>query len=665
VLIQCTPEVKKSQAKDESRPAYNPEDLRGIEALRHASVCVLLLRRRDRKVLTQNPASQRAFGDLMGSGQDRFLSLFDDASARERFDRAFVGADTAGFSEIVLLHAFRDKGGDESQARPLGPSKRLSTPRRELRSFRLQCTSVTDPVSGEKSISLSASDVTEVERARTLTEQFMLNMSHELRTPISGVIGCLTMLGDEMATLTMDQQCALDMANQSASQMLQVINDILDFTRAANGKIELESAPFDVSNWAESALYCVSSDKRVRSGELALQWTYDEAEFPGQRGSRGRHAVGADLPRWLLGDAFRLRQILLNLVGNSLKFTEGGHIRVATNMFRVTPVGAESGRGRTDNGGNGSKEQESKQSESKQSESKQSESKQSESKQSEPQPESESESESESGSALLERTRRAATHAVVERVLDHAEVDDETYFLLTVEDTGIGISPPSLETIWKPFEQADASTTRRYGGSGLGLAIIKELVELMGGAVAVKSIQAVGTVFAVAVPVSESAEPVQAPDAAAAAAPALRSLRVLLAEDNPVNQRVQVHLLSRLGATVQVVDNGLEAVKVFDAEASVPYDPSFAGVAPDAPRFADPEFDLVLMDISMPVMNGLDAVKSIRAIEAFRSSKPAYIAALTAHGMQQHEDMCLDAGMNERLVKPVSKLQFSKLLASR
>lgn len=400
----------------------------------------------------------------------------------------------------------------------------------------------------------------ELERQKRMAEsgmeakaRFIANISHEIRTPMNGVFGMLDLLSS--THLTEDQRELLDTARSSADWLLTLINDVLHFSKIEAGGLQFEEIDFDVR---ECITWCINL-LRPKASEACVKLTFNIEE---------------PIPWALRGDPARLRQVLVNLTGNAIKFTPKGEVHVA------------------------------------------------------------------------------------------ARYDlDETRLDVTVKDTGIGISPSQQAVIFDPFSQADSSTTRRFGGTGLGLSISREIVWHLGGDLWVESEVGVGSTFGFSVvlppggapsveEVHSTPEVTPAPLIAEPALPATEASdqadrsaaesdgrrRVLIVEDNAVNQKLACRFLERAGYRADVAHNGAE------------------GVA----RFVDGTYDIILMDCQMPVMNGFEASRKIRAIESGKGPVP--IIALTASALPEDRARCFEAGMNEVLTKPVQYPRLARIL---
>jgi PAS domain S-box-containing protein len=410
------------------------------------------------------------------------------------------------------------------------------------------------PLGELKQIRAYGTDITadvELRRAKEAAEEsvrakaiFLATMSHELRTPMNGVLGCTHLLQD--TSLTDPQRQLLETMHRSAESLLVLVNDILDFSKIEAGKMSLEVADVELQPLIADVITLTSEAAKKKGLLVQVQ-------------------VAPDIPAVLRGDPIRLRQILFNLVGNAVKFTERGGI-----------------------------------------------------------------------------------HISVKTIPCHQENSDAIVLQWTVKDSGIGITEDQQSRLFGAYAQAEESTARRYGGTGLGLMICCQLVELMGGAMMVESVPGTGSSFTYITRLLPAIQRTNSVGAMKSSAPSMADritpLRILVVDDNEINQVVACKFLQKLGCQVEVARNGREAV---DAIARATY-------------------DAVMMDCEMPEMNGYEATREIRRQE-HTTTKHLPIIALTGHASSDDEQKCRQAGMDDVLTKPMTlptlRTKLERLLA--
>jgi signal transduction histidine kinase/CheY-like chemotaxis protein len=367
--------------------------------------------------------------------------------------------------------------------------------------------------------------------AALVKENFLANMSHEIRTPLNAILGYTELI--RRKRLDAETSFHAKTIHQSGETLLGIVNDILDLSKIESGMMRVEDAPFSLSGLVYSVTTMLNHKAEEKGIKLAIRFSQD-------------------IPDLITGDAARLTQILVNLIGNAVKFTHNGEVVLDISGQQTDP--------------------------------------------------------------------------------EHIKIS------FSVKDSGIGIEEEKLETIFERFRQAEDATTRKFGGTGLGLSIARDLVHLQNGTIEIKSKPGTGTTVLVAIPYKITTSLIDVPGSESSLQfPRFRSgIKVLIVEDNEINQGLMSRLIEGWGLGYTIADNGKEALKMLKKE----------------------HFDLVLMDIQMPEMDGYTATREIR--DTLKLNVP--IIAMTAHAMAGEREKCISSGMNEHIPKPVRENMLYKVL---
>ncbi|MBF0200208.1 MAG: response regulator [Desulfamplus sp.] len=594
---------------------------------------IILVRGRDRIIVDANPASARMVGvevkDLVGNICNSFICpaetgkcpVFDLGQEVDHTERNICRVD--GNMVSVLKTATRViLDGEEHLIESFLDITDLKNAEAELMEMNIQL---------EEAIGRANQMAVEAEMANIAKSEFLANMSHEIRTPMNGIIGMTELILD--TELSREQRRYGEMVKSSGKALLTLINDILDFSKIEAGRLELETVEFDLYKLMDEVAAAMSLQARDKGLDLVFK-----AE-PG-------------VPDIVWGDPGRLRQIVVNLVGNAVKFTYTGEVRVNISIVtenstqEMQTIDLENShekkgtvlptKGGPNKGGQNNRFQK------------------------------------DGGEVLLKDGEEVLLKDGEEVLLKDGE---EVLLKFSVRDTGIGIPRDKIGRLFSKFTQIDTSTTRKFGGTGLGLAISKQLSEMMGGEIGVNSEEGKGSQFWFTVRFRQSSKksriswsketgtpekihdtgtpgkihdtgtPEKIHDAPLSwkdviSVENLESRRILLAEDNLINQQVALGILKKMGVSADLAVNGREAVQALKKS----------------------HYDLVLMDVQMPELDGFQATGLIRNPASGVMNPNIPIIAMTAHAMAGDREKCLEKGMNSYLSKPIDPLLLAKEL---
>jgi len=461
-------------------------------------------------------------GEVLGKNWSDFEFIHPDDAARVAKELTPLFEGTCSFNTVKNRNLTRDGSVIHCQ----WYNSPLMDEQGEIVSILSQVADVTELKDYEEQLVIAKE---QAEVASEAKSQFLANMSHEIRTPLNGLLGMLQLAGT--TDLDSEQQEYVDHALQSGRRLSRLLSDILDLSRVEAGRMNIMTEPFDVRDAVETIAHLFEPAAREKGLRIHLD-------------------MAPDIPVPLLGDATRLQQVLGNLVGNAIKFTEQGSIEIG-----VHPVSRKK--------------------------------------------------------------------------------DEQCRILFSVKDTGLGIEDEVVDKLFIPFFQVESTFTRSFQGAGLGLAICKRILDLLDGNMAVESEENAGSTFFFSLPFSLPGTD-ECPSVQQEKDLPVEKLHILLAEDDPVSKFSAVRLMEKLGHRIEAVSDGEQALA----------------------RLGKTAFDLVLMDVQMPVLDGVEATRAIRRGEAGDGARNVPIIALTAYAMDGDKETFLAAGMNGYLAKPLEIEDF-------
>ncbi|MFM7723089.1 MAG: ATP-binding protein [Bacteroidota bacterium] len=480
----------------------------------------------DGKIITAN----EAFCEMSGYSHSEMIGqdggeLFLDATERELMKQRNESR-RVGIKDVYELRVFNKK--NEPRYWLVSAAPRLSDDGEISGSIGIHW-DITQMKELEFQLTESRKKAEDSSRAKAM---FLANMSHEIRTPLNGIVSMAEQLSK--SDLNLDQSRFVDIMTSASSTLLAIINDVLDISKIEAGKFSVETIPFDFTKSAEDAL----SIFKVRAAEKNINYSYS--------------FVGFDSIRLLLGDPYRLNQVLFNIVGNAIKFTSKGKVVVHVEMLNR----------------------------------------------------------------------------------ENSKVD----IRIRVEDTGVGMDPGYLQRVYEAFSQEDNSITRKFGGSGLGLSIARSIVQIMGGDLQIESYKGRGTTVTIDFTLTETSVNQTVNQAVEMGRVDWSRIKVLAVEDNELNKMVLQVVLKKYGCQIEIASNGEEALEILTKK----------------------EFNIILMDVQMPIMDGIEATKIIR--EKRNLTTP--IIGLSANALREEVSICKSAGMNDYLVKPYTENQLVDVMLS-